>query len=116
MLGSERVEVLRGPFSALYGNSSGGVIQSWSAPATEAPEFLTQASYGGNAAWTLAERIRGKVGVMGYNVAVQHFATDGYRDHIAATRNSGNAKFDFDRTEERRVGKQCVRTLRTRGS
>src|SRR3546814_8761116 len=64
MLGSERVEVLRGPFSALYGNSSGGVIQSWSAPATEAPEFLTQASYGGNAAWTLAERISGKVGVM----------------------------------------------------
>src|SRR3546814_11828195 len=49
MLGSERVEVLRGPFSALYGNSSGGVIQSWSAPATEAPELLTQASYGGNA-------------------------------------------------------------------
>src|SRR3546814_6916606 len=33
---------------------------------------------------------------MGYNVAVQHFATDGYRDHSAATRNSGNAKFDFD--------------------
>ncbi|WP_198526490.1 Plug domain-containing protein, partial [Xanthomonas sp. SHU 166] len=31
LFGSERVEVLRGPFSALYGNSSGGVVQLWSA-------------------------------------------------------------------------------------
>lgn len=30
MLGADRVEVLRGPFSALHGNSSGGVIQAWS--------------------------------------------------------------------------------------
>ena len=32
--GAERVEVLRGPFSVLYGNSSGGVIALFSAPAT----------------------------------------------------------------------------------
>lgn len=31
LLGAERIEVLRGPFSALYGNSSGGVLQVWSA-------------------------------------------------------------------------------------
>ncbi|WP_033486168.1 Plug domain-containing protein, partial [Xanthomonas phaseoli] len=31
VLGAQRVEVLRGPFSALYGNSSGGVLQLWSA-------------------------------------------------------------------------------------
>ncbi len=29
---ADRVEVLRGPFSALYGNSSGGVIAAWSKP------------------------------------------------------------------------------------
>src|SRR5690606_7644523 len=29
---AERIEVLKGPFSALYGNSSGGVIALFSAP------------------------------------------------------------------------------------
>jgi len=32
--GAQRVEVLRGPFSALYGNASGGVISIFSAPVT----------------------------------------------------------------------------------
>ncbi|MDP4299608.1 TonB-dependent receptor family protein [Leptothrix discophora] len=32
LAGADRVEVLRGPFSALYGNSSGGVIAAWSKP------------------------------------------------------------------------------------
>jgi len=34
-----RIEVLRGPFSALYGNSSGGVISMFSADAPAAPEL-----------------------------------------------------------------------------
>ncbi len=33
--GAQRVEVLRGPFSVLYGNSSGGVIAIFSAPPTQ---------------------------------------------------------------------------------
>ena len=35
LAGAERVEVLRGPFSALYGNSSGGVIALFSKPVRE---------------------------------------------------------------------------------
>lgn len=35
LAGAQRVEVLRGPFSALYGNSSGGVIALVTVPATE---------------------------------------------------------------------------------
>lgn len=31
----DRIEVMRGPFSALYGNSSGGVVQLWSADGGE---------------------------------------------------------------------------------
>src|SRR5699024_9014562 len=31
LAGADRIEVLRGPFSALHGNSSGGVVQIWSA-------------------------------------------------------------------------------------
>ncbi|ACB34093.1 TonB-dependent receptor [Leptothrix cholodnii SP-6] len=35
LAGADRVEVLRGPFSALYGNSSGGVIAAYSKPVRE---------------------------------------------------------------------------------
>ncbi|MFT3761065.1 MAG: TonB-dependent receptor [Pseudoxanthomonas sp.] len=96
LLGGERVEVLRGPFSALYGNSSGGVIQLWSAPPTQDPELAVQASYGRDDSRTAGARLRGSAGAVGYNVAVQHFTTDGFRDHSAAERNTGNAKFTFD--------------------
>ncbi|MFT3756466.1 MAG: TonB-dependent receptor [Pseudoxanthomonas sp.] len=96
LLGGERVEVLRGPFSALYGNSSGGVIQLWSAPPTQQPELRLQTTYGRNASWTTGARLRGTAGAMGYNLAVQRFRTDGYRGHSAADRNSGNAKLGFN--------------------
>ena len=36
---AQRIEVLRGPFSALYGNSSGGVIALYSAEASDHPTF-----------------------------------------------------------------------------
>src|SRR6188768_1270918 len=35
MQAADRIEVVRGPFSALYGNSSGGVMQIWSADGDE---------------------------------------------------------------------------------
>ena len=36
---AERIEVLRGPFSALYGNSSGGVIQIFTADGSDPPQL-----------------------------------------------------------------------------
>lgn len=96
LLGGARVEVLRGPFSALYGNSAGGVIQLWSAAPTQDPELTVQTTYGRDDSWTAGARVRGSSGPAGYNVAVQRFMTDGYRDHSAADRNSANARFTFD--------------------
>lgn len=92
---AERVEVLRGPFSALYGNSSGGVIQLFTADGTELPELrsgLVAGSYGTTRAST---NLRGSSGAFGYNVSLSRFDTDGYRDHSAARRDSGNAKLTW---------------------
>ena len=46
---AERIEVLRGPFSAIYGNHSGGVIQMFTRDGEGAPTIetsLTAGSYG----------------------------------------------------------------------
>src|SRR6201989_2695676 len=43
---ASRVEMLRGPFSALYGNSSGGVIQLFTARGEGPPQVRTGLVYG----------------------------------------------------------------------
>jgi iron complex outermembrane receptor protein len=89
---AERIEVLRGPFSALYGNASGGVIQLFSADGSDPPQIgfdLVGASFGTARA---SANARGVAGDFDYNVGFTHFRTDGWRDHSAAKRESGNAK------------------------
>ena len=92
---ADRIEVLRGPFSALYGNSSGGVIQVFTADGSDPPRIgldLVGGSYG---VWRASANARGLSGDFGYNLDVTHFQTDGYRDHSAAERESGNAKLTW---------------------
>lgn len=91
-----RVEVLRGPFSALYGNSSGGVVQLWSAPGEAVPQRTLEAYIGSDASMHLAASARGIDGPLNYNVALAHFRTEGYRQHSRAQRELGNARLAFD--------------------
>ncbi|MDF4003701.1 TonB-dependent receptor [Luteibacter sp. PPL552] len=92
---AERVEVLRGPFSALYGNASGGVIQLFTADGTEPPTYRVGVAGGSNGNLRVSANARGVEGPVDYNVDVTHFRTDGYRDHSAARRESGNAKLGW---------------------
>jgi iron complex outermembrane recepter protein len=95
-LGSgDRIEVLRGPFSALYGNSSGGVIQIFTAEGTDPPEFRGTVVGGGYGTYRVAANARGASGPFDYNVDFSQFYTDGYRGHGRAQRENGNAKLDF---------------------
>ncbi len=93
--GASRIEVLRGPFSALYGNSSGGVIQIFTADGSTPPELRGSVGAGSNGVWRVGTGARGTNGSLGYNVDLSEFNTDGYRDHSSATRSNGNAKLDF---------------------
>ena len=91
----DRIEVLRGPFSALYGNSSGGVIQLFTADGSDPGQFkfgLVGQSYDTIRASVNA---RGVYGATDYNLDFTHFETDGYRDHSAAQRESGNGKLNI---------------------
>ncbi|MBS0432109.1 MAG: TonB-dependent receptor [Proteobacteria bacterium] len=93
--GADRIEVLRGPFSALYGNSSGGVIQLFTADGSDPPEWLGALSAGSYGTWRVDTGARGTRGGFGYNLDLSDFHTDGYREHSRAERINGNAKFDF---------------------
>ena len=87
------IEVLRGPFSALYGNSSGGVIQIFTAPPPARPEIGFGSSTASDGSWrtslSAANGWRSTPG--GYRVNASRFATDGFRDHSTARRDSAQA-------------------------
>ena len=87
-----RIEVLRGPFSALYGNSSGGVILVFTEENTGAPRLGFGVSGGSDGMLRFSAQASGTSGDLGYSVSGSHFRTDGYRDHSATERNLGNAK------------------------
>ncbi|MGB3871716.1 MAG: TonB-dependent receptor [Stenotrophomonas sp.] len=96
LLGAERIEVLRGPFSALYGNSSGGVVQLWSGDGQAGDPWRLRATWGSDASSSLGLQLKGQAAAMHYNVAASHYRTDGWREHGAARRESLNARLGFE--------------------
>ncbi len=90
-----RVEVLRGPFSALYGNSSGGVISIYSAAPTGAPRLDASVGFGSDGLKRVAASASGTAGAIGYTLGASRFEIDGYRQHSATERRLGNARLNF---------------------
>src|SRR5438105_13600689 len=103
LLSAERIEVLRGPFSTLYGNASGGVIAVFSENGTPEPTLNVTAGGGSYGQWTAGARLRGTAGSAGYVAAASEFQTDGFRDHSSARRDLTNLKLRFDPTDATRV-------------
>jgi iron complex outermembrane recepter protein len=92
-LGSaDHIEVLRGPFSALYGNSSGGVIAIFTEDAPPGFELGSTLEYGSLDTQRYAALLGGDTGQVNYLLDVSHFQTDGYRRHSEAQRNLLNGK------------------------
>ncbi|MES2786017.1 MAG: TonB-dependent receptor [Pseudomonadota bacterium] len=94
-----RVEILRGPFSVLYGNSSGGVLQVFTDPGEGAPVVTTSFAAGSDGLVRPGLRVSGASRGLGYVVSANHFGTDGSRDHSSASRSLANARFDYRRAE-----------------
>ncbi|MDB6092254.1 MAG: Iron transporter [Gammaproteobacteria bacterium] len=100
---AERVEILRGPFSALYGNSSGGVIQIFTADGKGSPQLRTTVDYGSFATFRAGANVTGAAGPVGYNVDFTHFSIDGYRDHSNAHNESFNGKVAYTLNDANRL-------------
>jgi iron complex outermembrane receptor protein len=88
----DRVEILRGPFSALYGNSSGGVLQAFTASGEGAPRLSYSAAGGSFGTWRQSIQLSGSQGAVDYLLGASRFHTDGWREHSAARRDIANGK------------------------
>jgi iron complex outermembrane receptor protein len=100
---ADRVEVLRGPFSVLYGNAAGGVVQLWSADGTAVPQTTVGIYGGSDDTFRYSLDTRGVVGPVDYNIAASEFLSGGYRQHSRVRRESDNAKFGIDLGQQRKL-------------
>jgi iron complex outermembrane receptor protein len=100
---ADRVEVLRGPFSVLYGNAAGGVVQLWSADGATEPQSSLGLHAGSDDSFRYALDTRGIVGPVDYNIAASEFLSGGYRQHSRVRRASDNAKFGIDLGRQRKL-------------
>ena len=89
---AERIEVLRGPFSSLYGNASGGVVQVFTADGPPDPTLTLAAVAGSYGTRRLGALAGGQAGTVNYLADLSRFETDGYRDHSRALRDAANVK------------------------
>lgn len=94
----QNIEVLRGPFSALYGNASGGVMNVSTETGHEPPTIEASSYYGSFGTWRYGLKATGALGDgtqqgdVDYTVSTTRFTTHGYRDHSSAQKNLANAK------------------------
>jgi iron complex outermembrane recepter protein len=100
---AERIEVLRGPFSALYGNSSGGVLQVFTEDGAGAPFVQASAVAGSDGLARTALKAGGSFGAVDLLASGSRFSTDGYRAHSAAERTLANARLGWRVDESTRV-------------
>ena len=101
--GAQRIEVLRGPFSALYGNSSGGVISLVSAAPTER-RYAVDGDVGsdGLRQWRIGVEAPFEGG-FSLRAQIAGFETDGFRAQSSATRTLGNVRLGWDGERDRVV-------------
>ena len=99
-LGSaDRIEVLRGPFSALYGNAAGGVIAIETQDGPETPAAEASVLLGSYDTWRAGLGFGGQWGALNATTDVSRFETGGYRDHSAAVRDHLNAQLKYALTD-----------------
>ena len=96
-LGSaQRIEVLRGPFSSLYGNAAGGVISIETEDGPPTPTFEPALLLGSYGTWREAAKFGGQWGALNGIVDASHFHTEGYRQHSEANRDHVNGKLKYE--------------------
>jgi len=100
---ASRIEVLRGPFSSLYGNSSGGVISIFTADGGVKNNVELSTAMGSYGTHRTGVQMSGTEGKVQYNLSAGLFDTGGYRDHSAAKRQNFNGKFKVNVSDDTKI-------------
>ena len=100
---AQRIEVLRGPFSALYGNHSGGVVQIFTEDGPEDPTLTVHGMAGSYGTWKGGLKFGADTGAVNGIASFSRFSTDGYRDHSHAEKDQFNAKLRLNVTPDSRM-------------
>ncbi len=91
----DRIEFMRGPFSALYGNSSGGVVQAFTRDGAKDPTLSGSFSYGKWDTFRETSTFEGQAGNLNYIVSASEITSDGYRDFSKFKKDNLNSKFTY---------------------
>ncbi len=100
-LGSvEQIQVIRGPFSAVYGSASGGVIDIRTEDGPDNPFISGRMNLGSYGYRQAQVKTGGQTGRLNWLANYSATELDGYRDHADFESNLFNSKFryDFDET------------------
>lgn len=97
------IEVMRGPFSSLYGNSSGGVIQMFTQDAPATPTVGATTMFGSYDTKRNVLEAAGKSEGIEYLLNISNFESNGYRDHSSSDKQMATAKFKFNISEDTKL-------------
>lgn len=100
---AEQIEFMRGPFSALYGNSSGGVVQIFTRNGSKTPTVSGSTTFGSFGTKRQSITAEGQIGDLNYILNTSHYETDGYRDYTSAKRDLSHAKISYKPTDATKV-------------
>jgi iron complex outermembrane receptor protein len=101
---AERIEVIRGPSSSLYGAAAGGVIRIESESAPEQPFVSGRFAIGEYGFRKYQAKAGGRLGPFDYLLSLSRLEVDGYRDHSRSENILLNSRFRFRIDETSDVG------------
>ncbi|MFO1319774.1 MAG: TonB-dependent receptor [Burkholderiales bacterium] len=100
---AERIEVLRGPFSALYGNHSGGVVQVFTEDGPKQPTVSANFTAGSYDTQKYGLKAGGRYGNVDAVISTSYLTTNGYREHSASERSLTNVKLGAKITDQSKL-------------
>jgi iron complex outermembrane recepter protein len=100
---AERIEVLRGPASSLYGNASGGVIAVRTELGNTSPFAEARLAAGDFGFRQYQLKTGGELSRLDFLLNLSRKEIDGYREHSRAQGDLVNGKFGLDITEKDRL-------------
>jgi len=99
-LGSvQQIDVIRGPFSAVYGSASGGVINIRTEDGPETPFLSGRLNFGAYDYRQGQVKAGGQAGKLNWLANFSATKLDGYRDHAEYKSRLFNSKFRYDFSE-----------------